>query len=282
MTYTRLHAFHRCFAALLFWAAAPFGCGVPSAQVQETGVDGGVDTGTDTGAPADIGGGCAGPTDCVEGALCIGNPKDEYTCMRICPRAGRLCEDGSVCAPVTGAPGVCYLGGFRARGAECESNLQCEPGLVCAGVDDNELHCLEACHIDDGGCEEDEFCRTFEGSRKGVCRTRVGAPCDSAANCPADLACVQTVGETPFANGYCSRGCSTEADCPHQAHCRRPPGEKQGVCLAPCTFRAECQFGGGYRCLDDSTCRRTDAPEACRAFRGDASFCVPPALLSFE
>ncbi len=95
--------------------------------------------------------------------------------------------------------------------------------------------------------------------------TRVGGPCESAADCGDDGAlCVTRVGaggfELTFPSGYCSiAGCSGDADCPEGSGCLSAAG--MNACLALCEDENDCRADEGY------TCGSFGTPNA---------FCLPP------
>ncbi len=238
----------------------------------------------------EVGAPCDHPSDCMEGASCIGNPQGEYTCMRHCSDrgVGRLCVDGSVCAPVRNSEPVCYTGGSTRPGERCRSNLGCQSGTSCVGlVSTDRFFCLEACHRRDGGCPETSYCLPLRrGDGRGVCRRHVGAPCRRSNDCRDDLRCTFEIASAlrrQFPRGYCTRSaCQSDRDCPGETRCRSLPEADASICLAPCARDIDCRLSGTYTCLDKEACADASDAERCHAFRGKTSLCVPPNLTTWR
>ncbi|QDG54720.1 hypothetical protein FIV42_29440 [Persicimonas caeni] len=278
------------FVALLLGTSACFGDEDPPASsdvgvdADATGLDSGDDT-ADTDTKNEIGEPCFGPQDCVEGASCIGTGQnDQFVCMENCTEAGRICDDGSVCTSrLASADPICFTAGTTPRGERCDTNLDCEPGTLCFGSD-NEYYCLQACHeLDPGVCPQDTYCDTISESGKGLCRTRVGAGCTSSADCTDTLTCSEELGDA-FAGllpgGYCTQSeCSADADCPGDSVCRTFPDTSTAICVATCATDGDCRFNADYRCLRDGYCNEVSNPEGCEAFRAGEDVCFPVALI---
>lgn len=240
-------------------------------------------------SPREVGVTCNARGECVENASCIGNPFDDYQCMRHCDEHWTLCPDGSVCTPTASGDPICYTGGAARYGEQCQSNLHCSSGLLCIGLEVEQCgqncFCLEACHTGQGGCADDEFCKAFGGSGKGYCRSRVGARCNTSADCRDDLTC-STEFDAPipsqFPGGYCSTSeCEDDSDCPSDAKCRTYPETEISVCLATCAMEPDCRLTDNYTCLTESHCEQTANPADCKGFRDGANLCVPPALTTW-
>ena len=235
----------------------------------------------------EVGDECNAPEQCVEGSSCIGNPDGEYTCMAFCEDVWTFCEDGSVCTPVANGSPICYTGGALTRGSKCDSNLDCQPGLLCVGVPDNPHYCIDACHADEGGCDANEHCRAFGSSGKGYCRHNVGDRCSGPGTCTEGLACSSQLDpavRNNFAGGYCTAsGCESDADCPGEAVCRTYPNTSISMCFGPCDDDTDCRLTDHYACLDQSACDNSSgAPSKCNDFRDGKTFCVPADLRTWN
>ena len=253
------------------------------------------DAGGDVTADGEVGGGpstrevgqsCNSPNDCLGDASCIGNPDGDYSCMKNCENVWSLCADGAVCTPVANGSPICYIGGPTPRGETCRSNLDCAPGLLCVGTNEEPHYCVEACHADSGGCSGEDFCMEFGNSGKGYCRHQVGAACDNSSECRGDLVCTTGL-DAPVSNrfpsGYCTKsGCKNDDDCPGAARCRTYPETSISICFSPCEYPSDCRLAGQYACLDRQECSQSGGADACNAFRDGDDFCVPVDLRSWN
>lgn len=73
-------------------------------------------------------------------------------------------------------------------------------------------------------------------------------PCTTSATCGDGLSC-RFGPDTTATNGYCSKGCATQFDCP--ALGMRPGLCLEGECFPGCTGPSDC--GGGYGCYAVAT-----------------------------
>lgn len=282
-------------ATVLVLVIATIGCG-RSNNGPDTGLDAG-DTGpTDTRPDGDADGGletrevgesCDAPEQCVEGSSCIGNPDGEYTCMNYCDDVWTFCENGSVCTPVANGSPICYTGGTSDRRSRCQSNLDCQSGLLCVGVPDETHYCLGACHAEEGGCGDHQRCKPFGSSGKGYCRHVVGDRCSGSNNCADALTCSSTLAPAvrqKFPGGYCTTsGCESDGDCPGEAVCRTYPDTSISMCFGPCEDDPDCRLTDRYACLDKQFCDVSSGGAGkCNAFRDGADFCVPTDLQSWD
>lgn len=274
-------------AALLILAAVG-GCDLehppPPPGDAEVGTDATTDA-TDT-ADADelspVGGSCDSPGECVDGALCIGNSIGVFTCMRKCDEKWTKCEDGSLCTPVGNGSLVCYTGGANPPGTSCQNQLQCDDGLLCVGLQNqDEFNCLPGCHVRKGGCSSTDFCKPLPEPPRGYCRSYVGARCGDASNsCAAGLKCSTSFARLTgkFPGGYCTQECSDDGDCGDGAVCRTYPGTDLDMCFSTCEYDADCRLTDAYSCLEPDDCAAQARSEDCEAFRGGASLCVDSEL----
>jgi hypothetical protein len=86
----------------------------------------------------------------------------------------------------------------------------------------------------------------------------IGGPCTSSPNCQAGLSCRQTTarGDATYPGGYCSKACTTQADCGGTNDCLGGSmstlqfyGETTGFCAAGCASagsQSSCRTG--YTC----------------------------------
>ncbi|MBA2661782.1 MAG: hypothetical protein H0U74_05770 [Bradymonadaceae bacterium] len=195
-----------------------------------------------------IGEPCRNPTDCQDGAACIGTRGHGFICMASCDQPGALCDDSSVCMALAATPtAVCYIGGNTQTNASCNNNLDCIAGTICAGnpADANEAYCLRACHSNHTTCQENEYCHMFNPNR-GVCRTKLGAACDGAEDCtPESAFCTSEITDSALPAPMCTVvACESDDDCPPDGRCH------DTLCFSMCSSDADCRFYNGYRCID--------------------------------
>ena len=76
----------------------------------------------------------------------------------------------------------------------------------------------------------------------------LGIECAADGDCGAGLICLKADGNTPAfqggpAQGYCSKACATDADCPGNASlCAGATGGQMGVCLLTCDLGPDLKF----------------------------------------
>lgn len=231
----------------------------------------------------EIGEQCQVPADCSERAACVSRGTGQFVCMETCTERWSICEGGSVCMPLgDGAEAVCYIGGVVSEHERCNSNLDCEAGLLCFGATGKHF-CLEACRVGKSNvCSDSDYCRS--AGQKGVCRSRIGAPCDSGEDCPSQLTCSSATSSTVrevFGADVCSKFDCEKANaggCPAQSSCRKLPNIETHACFPECRSDSECRFHHGYRCLTADRCEAGKHPERCAQFRDNRGLCVSPTL----
>lgn len=219
-----------------------------------------------------IGESCAGPEDCVEGALCIGDSSQNYRCMLVCEEPYSLCDDASVCLALAGRPeSVCYLGGSIEPSSACRSNLECASGRLCIGGSE-EFYCVDACD-ETRTCESGRSCITLSTGAK-ICSPDLGSICDSTLECPGLLECSTEVEglETLFP-GVCTSKCP----CEDSATCLQIPQTSTESCFPGCESDADCRYLSGWRCQDSSACDAFDDPDECATRFGEKRVCLPTA-----
>ncbi len=144
---------------------------------------------------------CDAGNECAPGQICAGDPG---RCVAMC-KAGGECPGASTCDPLEGRDdlGVCVppaggqpcsildqdcpddLSCYLIQGREacarpteeattvgqsCTEANGCRPGLICVGVEENDLRCLRACDPDNTTACSGDFCTGIEGNDGlGVC-----------------------------------------------------------------------------------------------------------------
>lgn len=225
------------------------------------------------------------------------------TCDGNCPAS---CDDADACTTDVrnGASFQCNVTCSNVSITSCTTGDQCCPA-GCTFAMDADCPCVpDTCAslgwmcgtiVDDGcggGGEVCGSCNADEDCLTGVCEPnyRVGTACTS------DLQCAPTVGvclteiEVGWSGGYCSRACTTDADCGGSNHCA-----PNGLCFKDCTSNADCR-APNYECFDiDSDGATECAPigsgagtvgSACTGFDdcagGQQGYCGTPFAASFK
>jgi hypothetical protein len=162
-----------------------------------------------------------------------------------CAFDAQTCAAGQVCDYEAGrcAPGRCSVDN------DCPTfDYFCHQG-----------YCVELCSFD-GECNRGGYaCRILDGldlCGPGGGAGQVGAPCDDFTQCGGALDCLDDAG---VPDGYCSRDCRADADCPG-ASCAA--FENGNFCGDGCNADADCR--AGYQCS-----------ERPRAVGGTTRVCVP-------
>ncbi|MCB9643051.1 MAG: hypothetical protein H6728_08255 [Myxococcales bacterium] len=196
---------------------------------------------------------CNTTADCGTG-LCVGITAQDSVCIPAgnrkvdepCGRADegptfdstRLCQQGLFClrTDLTNPDGICVP-------PIQDCSLGCPGGRSCVNID-NGFFCMRPCTA---GCLTDTECSQVINSQVCTAKTPPGSVpfggiCDPANRCLQDLACLGANGAVV---GYCSKVCTSNANCPNS-----PPGAKcqtvgAGVsaCVFPCTSNANCPTG---------------------------------------
>lgn len=164
---------------------------------------------------------------------------------------------------------------------ECRTNLS----QVCSPFESTgERLCFLSCEssalpVVEGRPEDDQVYCQREAGPDFICRSSgggsanrkvcvpgdcgIGAACDDAADCDADLTCVRDLD-----GGYCTvPGCSASNPCPNGSVCADSAAGP--VCLKTCMRETDCSF-----------CRGSERPAVCRSDvtlldATTASVCVP-------
>jgi hypothetical protein len=248
-------------------------------------------------------GSCASGSECVD-SKCV-----------VEERLGTACESPADCA---GMGCLEPSGGWRDGycTSECTDDSTCGPNGACALETRGKRLCALLCDVDQD-CGRDGYAciPAMDGTK--ICQAAaigngsVGDACESAQDCSLEGGfCVL---EPSFADGYCSKTCTTNAECDADSHCAtgfcfanactRPGyiekdldrdarlecvpvgGQGEGLVGDACTTGADCgggdfggclgQWPGGYCAID---CRAGEgtcgADSICYAFSPTSSQCL--------
>jgi hypothetical protein len=132
-------------------------------------------------------------------------------------------------------------------------DVDCGSGAHCGFKDDaGNGYCLKSC-AGNGECRGPAYeCYDFDidGAAVKECEPvgsgagAVGDPCTSNASCAnGQNATCLTQERYSFKNGYCSKFCTSNAQCPVGSHCT------SGGCAKDCASDGQCR-GNGYACED--------------------------------
>ncbi|MEL6178784.1 MAG: hypothetical protein AAFS10_07515, partial [Myxococcota bacterium] len=125
---------------------------------------------------------CEPGNDCPGSALCAGlSDRDNVgVCVpnapvQACSLQAQDCPDDQACYLINGSsecsPPTADAGGL---GEACMFANGCEPGLICVGVDADNLNCRRPClQSDPSACAAEETCQPLasDGGDDGVCVT---------------------------------------------------------------------------------------------------------------
>lgn len=143
------------------------------------------------------------------------------TCDGDCPTT---CDDGNSCTNdiTTGSAGNCNVV------CTTQDITQCVNGDGC---------CAPGCDstVDDD-CTGDKA---------------LGESCNSSGECLLG-ACI-TEDNAGWPGGYCSGGCTDDADCGGTGHCAFDAADGEGVCVLDCTQDSDCRTSENYGCGDSDT-----------------------------
>lgn len=244
--------------------------GAPAGTDMETSHDLGEDMSEVEDHQRQIGESCAGPEDCIEGALCIGDSNQDYRCMPICDEPYSLCADASVCLALAGRPeAVCYLGGSLEVTSPCRSNLECVSGSLCIGGSE-EFYCLNACDATPM-CETGKSCNALSTGAR-ICSTNLGSLCADTSECPDSLECsVEVEGLEALFPGVCTSRCP----CDDSGVCLQLPQTGAESCYPECKTDSDCRYLSGWRCQDSGACDGFDDPDECAMRVGQRRVCLP-------
>lgn len=161
------------------------------------------------------------------------------------------CQDG-VCKPVADQdPAACGTGGGECEA--CIAGQSCNAGVCTDGGTTNPGTCGargQAC------CSQGAACLTGLECKSGTCgdpdnggggTTAAGEACSSNSECAGSTSVCAQIG---FPGGYCTKRCTTTADCPNGTTCGRDPTDPSAqICLNSCaTAGSTTGCRTGYVC----------------------------------
>lgn len=205
--------------------------------------------------------GCDASTDadctnsCGDGVL-----EDGELCDGDCPTS---CDDGNACTSdsFSGSVEACSLQCINTPRTTCANNDGCCPS-GCTGQNDSDCACVPTttcaaegatCGTIFNGCTDVPCggCNNGDTCVNNACAPSltIGNACTSDTNCTGSN-CIK-VTDSGWAGGYCSIGCTSDAQCGAGNHCgvRDPENGNQGICVKGCTTNANCGRTG-YECYD--------------------------------
>ncbi len=200
----------------------------------------------------------------IDGAT--SGPSNQASGTVACPCNGCSCGSGADCPPFQmcdPSTGMCDTN-CAGSGCACVSDSQCAGGYTeQAGLGQGQIcvsgFCVAGCNAATD-CPLDLACDLSSGA-PGSC---VGGCTGSACACVIDTQCnADDEGQQSVCgeNGFCTTGCKTGFDCPHDLACDQSLGFIAS-CKNPCTsglcsclFDSQCTDGGGglgITCLESS------------------------------
>ncbi len=189
-------------------------------------------------------------------------------CDGDCPES---CDDSDSCTvdSFSGSADTCNLVCSYAPRTVCQGGDGCCPS-GCTSSNDSDCMCQPTtscqaqgftCGTLFNGCENVSCgqCPNGQNCQNNVCQMPetfgVGTPCTVDAQC-AGGKCI-TEAELGWPGGYCSKTCSTTAQCGVNQNCEFN-SDGDGLCVERCSSDAQCPRSG-YRCGD----RDFDGVDAC-------------------
>lgn len=204
---------------------------------------------------ADIGATCGDADDGCGGTLSCGTCSGARSCQNnTCVDVpvgsiGDACDADDNC-PVDCADTGDFKDGFCTQA--CDDDFDCTSGSHCIEMPGyQDTFCAPNCQADndcrsDGyGCWDVDYDNTKECAPRAQGNAQVGAACDGLYQCAAHLnVCAQG-----FADGYCTRECFFNGECPSGSVCMTNP-DGPGFCAALCEQASECR--SQYDCAEVS------------------------------
>jgi len=204
---------------------------------------------------------CWGPAMCARGQ-CIPVPEDAYCAPECNPSSSSGgCPSGFQCFPTAQGGGVCIKEGSKAFGEPCATLLECKSSSCQFG------QCTQDCGAGNP-CPGDALCT------QGNCVVPGPSPYGSA--CTMHTEC-DTGYCTQPPNGFCSRQCGNNGDCPVGAKCNT-----RKYCTKVLLGDEGASCKDGPDCLPSLSCVRTSSTgdgscaRVCDPFE-DAG-CTPPSV----
>ena len=170
-----------------------------------------------------------------------------------CDPVAQNCPSGEGCYP--GVMGLrCAPRGVVGDGTACVRDVDCRPGLFCAGPDGTSVCTRLCCPLSSGGCALNSVCVGFAGATYGACV----ASCDARmqTGCAVGESCypIDGRGRTAcFLPGLANQGdsCSTPNACAPRLACLAPR-DATSRCVRVCTDGMDCAAGQVCRTLAGS------------------------------
>ena len=191
--------------------------------------------------------GCADVScgQCSGTEVCINNVCEETFGI------GDACQQGGSCAGCIDEEGSGWDGGYCTR--NCSSDSECGAGGHCGPInpDAGVGVCFKSCSTNADCPRAGYECFDFDnnGDREcaptGTGNRAVGEACDTVGDCSGGQGASCLLAPTVLRDGYCSRRCTSSADCGSGAHC----SSQWGLCLQTCTSSGQCR-SSGYSCYD--------------------------------
>lgn len=165
-------------------------------------------------------------------------------------------------------------GGTGGDVAECQGNLDCEPGFACleggCGNCASDGHCFREercdpasflCVSRDGWgneCEGHQDCAVGRYCAQGLCLVHsMVTPCGGNGQCPEGMRCNRKVGAPPVCEE--DLGCAVDLDCSEGEVCNPGTARCELACTPEnqadvCAARESCIEGRCIECLSDEDC----------------------------
>jgi hypothetical protein len=177
----------------------------------------------------EVGDACGVLQDCAGGqeGLCIAENPDwdgGYCSVAECTAGGGECPAGSHCGFIdpTSQEGICL--------EDCTMTDDCRTNYACVDRDD------------DG---------TDECAPSGIGTSEIGDTCAGLYDCNAGLDSICINEDSGWRAGYCTLGCTSDADCGTGYHCAAQDDfTNEGFCMADCTVGNDDCRTDGYACFD--------------------------------
>lgn len=191
------------------------------------------------GASALMGEYCWGSEVCQSG-FCLALPGSAYCSKECNPSGANTCGAGFSCLG-EGSQGYCIQAGVVPFGGTCATHLECQT-TMCAQVCADVAICVKECTTT-AQCPANASCQQQLCIPNGT--TAFGGTCSCAIECATGY-CTGA-----FGGSFCSRTCTTDAQCP-ESSC-----SSNGTCAKPSSVGSYCTKDG--ECDDTMFCKFTSA-----------------------
>lgn len=189
------------------------------------------------GSQAQMGEYCWGMEVCQSG-LCLALPGSAYCSKECNPSGSNTCGAGFSCLG-EGSQGYCIKAGQVAFGGQCATHLECQTSM-CAQVCADVAICVKEC-TSTAQCPANSSCTQQMCVPNGT--VAFGGTCSCAIECTTGY-CTGA-----FGGSFCSRTCSTDAECPESfcggyGYCGKPSGTVGAACKEDqnCGASMFCKF----------------------------------------